>query len=170
MIPAVPRLGSLPSRWRLQSIPICAIMLGSMMTALPIISQSPSMPPFGLLILLAWRLLHPEMLPLWIGAPLGAFDDVMSGQPIGTAVFLWSLMLICIEVIDQRIFWRDYWHDWLMVVGALVLCIGGALLMAHIAGSRTPPQLIVPQIIWSALTYPLIVRLIARLDRWRIMA
>jgi rod shape-determining protein MreD len=160
----------MPSRWRLQSIPILSVMLGSMMTALPIISQSPSMPPFGLLILLAWRLLHPELLPLWIGAPLGAFDDISSGHPVGTAIFLWSLTLLAIEFIDQRIFWRDYWHDWLMVLGALMLCIGGALVIARIAGSHVPAMLIVPQIIWSALTYPLIVRLIARLDRWRIMA
>lgn len=170
MIPAVPRLGNLPSVWRLKSTPVFAVMLGSVTTALPVVSQSPSMPPFGLLVLLAWRLLHPEIWVLWIGVPLGAFDDIMSGQPVGTSMLLWSLVMLGIEFIDQRIFWRDYWHDWLIVLGALCLCMGGGLMIGHWSGSRTPLILVVPQIIWSALSYPLIVRLIARLDRWRIMA
>lgn len=167
----MPRLGNMPSRWRLTATPVAAVMLGSSLSALlPIIAQSPTMPPFGLLVLLAWRLLHAELWPLWIGAPLGAFDDIMTGQPLGTAMLTWSVIMIAIEFVDQRIIWRDYWHDWLMVslaVGFSLLC---ALLFAHMGGSRTSLLLVMPQICWSALSYPLIVRAIARLDRWRIMA
>lgn len=167
----VPRLGNMPSRWRLAATPIAAVMLGSSFSALlPIIAQSPTMPPIGLMILLAWRLLHAELWPLWIGVPLGAFDDIMTGQPLGTAMFTWSVILIVIEFIDQRILWRDYWHDWLMVAIAVAFSIVGALLFSRLGGSKTPLMLVVPQICWSALSYPLIVRVIARLDRWRIMA
>lgn len=171
MMTPVPRLGSMPSMWRLRSVPVAAVMFGSSVGALlPVIAQSPSLPPFGLLVLLAWRLLHPEMWPLWIGVPLGAFDDIMTGQPLGSAMFLWTVVLIGIEMVDQRIMWRDYWHDWLLVLAALNFCLGGAWFFAVLGGSRASISLILPQLLWSALSYPLIVRAIARLDRWRIMA
>jgi rod shape-determining protein MreD len=167
----LPRLGNMPSRTRLIAIPVLSIVLGSSIgTLLPIISQFPSLPPFGLLVLLAWRLLHAELLPLWIGVPLGAIDDIMTGQPLGTAMFLWSVILIGIEIFDQRIMWRDYMHDWLLVAGAITFVIISAMVFANLGGSQTRLTLVLPQILWSALAYPLIVRLIARLDRWRIMA
>jgi len=167
----VPRLGSTPSRWRIQATPIVCVMLGSMIPALlPIISQTPALPPLGLLFLVGWRLLHHEMWPLWIGAPLGAFDDLMSGHPLGTGIFLWSVVMMMIEMIDARLFWRDYWHDWLIAILAALLFLAGGLLAARMTGSLAPPMIILPQLLWSALLYPLIVRVIAGIDRWRMMA
>ncbi len=167
----VPRLGSTPSRWRIEATPILCVMLGSMIPALlPIISQTPALPPFGLLFLVAWRLLHHEMWPLWIGAPLGAFDDLMSGHPLGTGIFLWSVVMMMIEIVDARLFWRDYWHDWLIAVIAAAIFLTGGLLIARLTGSAAPLAIILPQLLWSALLYPLIVRIIAGIDRWRMMA
>jgi rod shape-determining protein MreD len=171
MISRSPRLGRNPSSFRQRGTPILSVMLGSSLGALlPVIAQWPSIPPLGLLVLIAWRLLHPELWPLWIGIPLGAFDDIMSGQPLGMSMCLWSITLMGIEALDQRIMWRSYWHDWALVGLALLLCLGGALLLNNMGGSRTSFLLVMPQIFWSTLTYPLIVRLVARLDRWRIMA
>lgn len=102
-LPPVPRLGRHPSRWRLAGTPVVTVMLGSMLTILPVIAQSPAMPPFGLLVLLAWRLLRPELWRAWVGLPLGLFDDMMSGQPIGSAMFLWTVMLIGIDAIEHRL-------------------------------------------------------------------
>lgn len=171
MTAPVPRLGSTPSHLRVRATPILTVMLGSAIpNLLPIIVQSPTLPPLGLLLLVGWRLLHHEMWPLWIGAPLGAFDDMMSGQAIGTAVFLWSVIMIAIEIIDARLFWRDYWHDWLIAFGACLLFLGGGIAFAHMAGSHATVALIVPQLFWSVLLYPLIVRAIAWIDRWRMMA
>lgn len=169
------RIGADPnsalSQWRLHGVPVMSVLLGSSAGAvLPIVAQSPVLPPFGLIILLAWRLLHPTMWPMWIGVTLGACDDILTGAPLGSAMFLWSLVLIGVEVVDRRIMWRDYWHDWLLVAVALALCILGGWLFAHLGGSRAPVTIVLPQILWSVLSYPLIVRVIARLDRWRISA
>lgn len=167
----VPRLGRMPSRWRVRATPILVVMVASALPPLlPIIVQSPTLPPLGLLFLVGWRLLHHEMWPLWIGAPLGLFDDLMSGQAVGTAVFLWSVVMIGIELVDARLFWRDYWHDWLIAfVSCFVFLIGG-LLVAHLSGSHAPLLIVLPQLFWSVLLYPLIVRVIAWIDRWRMMA
>ena len=50
----VPRLGRHPGRFRLAGTPVIIVMLGSALTALPFVAQSPVMPPFGLLLLLVW--------------------------------------------------------------------------------------------------------------------
>ena len=54
-------------------------MLGSMLTALPLVSGLPLVPPFGFLMLLAWRFVRPGLLPVWAGLPLGLWDDLFSG-------------------------------------------------------------------------------------------
>lgn len=167
----VPRLGRNPSRWRIGATPIISVMLASALPALlPIIVQSPTLPPLGLLLLIGWRLLHHEMWPLWIGAPLGLFDDLMSGHALGTAVFLWSVIIMAIEVVDTRLLWRDYWHDWLIAFGGCLFFLAGGVVFAKLSGSAAPFYLIVPQLFWSVLVYPLIVRIIAGIDRWRMMA
>lgn len=167
----VPRLGQTPSRLRMDGVPVAAVLIASALpNLLPVISQSPSMPPLGLLFFIGWRLLHHELWPLWMAAPLGAFDDLMSGNPLGTAIFLWSVISLVIETIDTRLFWRDYWHDWLIAIAATGAFLIGGLGFAHLNGSSAPLTLLLPQILWSALFYPLIVRAIARMDRWRMMA
>ncbi len=170
MIPQGPRLGHNPSRLRLLGTPVATVMLGSMLTVLPVIAQSPVLPPLGLLMLLSWRLLRPELWQAWIGLPLGLFDDVMSGQPLGSSMFLWTVTLIVIDFSETRLLWRDYWQDWLLATGAIILCLTGGYLFARLTGGGGTIMLIAPQILWSVLLYPFVARQCARLDRWRVMA
>jgi rod shape-determining protein MreD len=167
----VPRLGRHPSRWRLAGIPVLTVMLGSIVTALPVIAQSPILPPFGLLLLLSWRLLRPELWRAWIGVPLGLFDDMMSGQPIGSAMFLWTIVLIAIDVVEQRLLWRDYWQDWLIAGLAIIFCLAGGLFFARITGGgEVKMMLVLPQMCWTILLFPFVARQCAWIDRWRVMA
>lgn len=170
MIPQGPRLGGDPSAFRLKGTPVVTIMLGSMLPILPIIAQTPVLPPLGLLLLLSWRLLRPELLPAWIALPLGLFDDIMSGQPLGSAMCLWTLTLIGIDIAERRLIWRDYWQDWLIAAIAVIFCLTGGLWFARLTGGGASLSLVAPQIIWSILLYPFVARQCAWLDRWRIMA
>ncbi len=167
----VSRLGHHPSRFRLQGAPIISVMLGSIFTALPIIAQSPIMPPFGLLVLLSWRLLRPELWRAWIALPLGLFDDMSSGQPIGSAVFLWTMTLIAIDAIERRLLWRDYWQDWLIAGLAIIACTTGGVFFARITGGgEVRWMLVAPQMCWTILLFPFVARQCAWIDRWRVMA
>ncbi|MBH1991253.1 MAG: rod shape-determining protein MreD [Sphingomonadaceae bacterium] len=167
----VSRLGHTPSRLRLAGTPIITVLLGSMLTALPLIAQSAAMPPFGLLVLLSWRLLRPELWRAWIGLPLGLFDDMMSGQPIGSAMFLWTVTLIGIDLIEHRMIWRSYRQDWLIAGLAVIVCIIGGVFFARITGGGDVRLLLVaPQMLWTILLFPFVVRQCARIDRWRVMA
>ncbi|KKW92793.1 MULTISPECIES: rod shape-determining protein MreD [Sphingobium] len=167
----VPRLGRHPSRLRLTGTPVITVMLGSIVTALPVIAQSPVMPPFGLLLLLTWRLLRPELWRAWIGLPLGLFDDMASGQPIGSAMFLWTVTLIAIDAVESRMVWRSYRQDWLIATAAIIFCIAGGVFFARITGGGDVKLILVaPQMLWTVLLFPFVVRQCARIDRWRVMA
>nr|WP_278254203.1 rod shape-determining protein MreD [Sphingobium sp. BYY-5] len=168
----VPRLGRYPGQFRLIGTPVITVMLGSLASAiLPLIAQSPVMPLFGLLLLLSWRLLRPELWRAWIALPLGLFDDLVSGQPIGSAMFLWTVALIGIDAIDHRMVWRSYKQDWLIASVAIIFCISGGVFFARITGGGEIRLLLVaPQMVWSVLLFPFMIRQCARIDRWRVMA
>ena len=156
------------ARMRGQILPIVTTLAGSCLVLAPYVATIPMLPPFGFLMLIAWRLLRPELWPIWIGLPLGLFDDLMSGQPIGSAVMLWTLALLAIDVIDQRLVWRDYWQDWLIAAGLTIAMLLGGLVTANMAGGEGHVVLIVPQMIVSILIYPAVARVCALLDRWRL--
>ena len=101
-----------------------------MVTALPIITDHPILPPLGLLVLLAWRLIRPGFWPVWIGFPLGLVDDIFSGQPIGSAVFLWSTIFVVLDTLDRKAIQRDYWQDWFIASIAIAFVVIGGMLIA----------------------------------------
>ncbi len=162
------RINRAPSPWRARSLPYVTIMLGSLLPTLLIADLMPLSPPFGLLMLLGWRMVRPGLLPLWAGAPLGAFDDLFSGQPFGSAILLWSLAMIAIEMIETRFPWRGFWQDWFTgSVIALVYWIVSLL----VSGARLTPELLavaLPQALLSVLLYPIVARLVSGLDRFRL--
>ena len=88
---------------RARALPWASVVAGSVLTALvPLVATVPLLPPFGLLLLLTWRLLAPLSLRRWAAAPLGLVDDLVSGQPLGSAVLLWSLCFLFIDLVEQR--------------------------------------------------------------------
>lgn len=156
-----------PTALEAQLVPVVSTMVGSLAALLPVIASEPLMPPFGLLFFLGWRLLRGDIWPLWMGLPLGLWDDLYSGQPIGTAMCGWTAIMLALDAVERRTPFRDYKQDWLLaafVIGGYLIF---ALLIAAITGGGVSPALIVPQILLSALSFPLIARCCAALDRWR---
>lgn len=165
------RLSQSRSPLRIRATPIVAVMLGSLLPAMiPIVSLSPTTPPLGLMMLLAWRLLRPELWPLWIGLPLGFFDDIATGHPVGTAMCLWTLAMVTIDSVSVRLIWRDYAQDWLIASIAIIAIVTMSWLFMHLAPGGGGGQLnrLGPQILLSIMLFPLVARLCARLDRWRL--
>ncbi len=112
--------------------------------------------------------MRPGLLPVWSGVPFGLMDDVFSGQPFGSAGLLWSLAMLVIEIIDSRAIWRDYLQDWLIAAVLIAAILLGGLWITALAHAAAQPVVLVPQIILSILLYPLVVRICARLDSWRL--
>lgn len=153
---------------KMLAIPFASILMASMITALPIFTSEPLLPPFGLLMFLSWRLMRPGLLPVWSGVPFGLMDDLFSGQPFGSAGLLWSLAMLVIEIIDSRAIWRDYLQDWLIAAVLITAILMGGLWVTSLAHAASDPVVLVPQILLSILLYPLVVRICARLDSWRL--
>ena len=150
-------------------LPLATILLGSLAPVLPLIPAGPVLPPLGYLMFLAWRLLRPGLLPPWIGLPLGAFDDLFSGQPFGCAILLWSATMLGLEAIETRFPWRGFWQDWAM---GSALIAGYLCLSALLAGPGldiTRVALVLPQLLLSLLLFPILGRLAAMFDRVRLL-
>lgn len=154
---------------RARAVPIASTMIAAFISLLPLVAQAPILPPLSFLVLLAWRLLRPEFWRIWAPLPLGLWDDLFSGQPLGSAMLSWTLAFLIIEAIDKRLRWRDYWQDWLVAAGIISFVIVANFMIAVLTGGGGPIRVVVPQIIASILLFPLVVRLCAALDRWRLL-
>jgi rod shape-determining protein MreD len=157
-----------PGAFERQAVPIGSVMIASLAPLLPVIATAPVLPPLGLMVLLGWRLLRDDLWPVWIALPLGLFDDIFSGQPLGSAMALWTLCFLAIDLIDSRFVWRDHWQDWGIAALAIAAELGLALCIAHLTGGAMPFILLLPQIAVAVLLFPMIARLCAMLDRLRL--
>jgi rod shape-determining protein MreD len=163
------RINRAPAAWRVYGVPWITIVLGSLTPWLPIIAPAPILPPFGFLLMLAWRLLRPGLLPPWAGLPLGLFDDLYSGQPMGSGVLLFSFALIIIELIEIRFPWRNFWFDWLTASGLIVPYLVIAAVLSGTDLTLVQLRVIAPQLLLSLVLFPIIARVVAMLDRFRLM-
>lgn len=163
------RINRAPHPALAMGLPWATIMLASMANFSPIIASAPVMPPFAYLMLLAWRMLRPGMLPVWAGLPLGLFDDLYSGQPFGSGILLWSATMLAMEVVDEQFRWRGFAQDWAVAsvfTGSyLFLCA----VLAAIATGYPLPAVIAPQVFVSLAFYPVMTGIVSLLDRVRLL-
>jgi len=157
--------GPLPSA---QYIPAISVVLASLLASLPIVSDHGWYPNFGYLMLLGWRLLRGDPWPSWWAGPLGLANDLITGDPIGYSVALWSATMIALDLIDRRTMWRDYWVEW--ILAALFIGIDEALQwrVAAAVGGAPPSASIAPPVLIGILIFPFFAWVVGRLDKWRL--
>ncbi len=154
-------------RARARALPWMSVVIGSAIVALiPVIAPAPLLPPCGLLMLLAWRLLSPFALRRWAAAPLGFVDDLVSGQPLGSAVLLWSLCFLALELVETRLLFREFRQDWLLAAAAIAFCLMGGRLVA-VPLTAAVDTAILLQIAGAALLFPLATWIAAAIDARR---
>lgn len=151
---------------RARLLPWTSVMAGSLVTALPLVVEHPILPPFGLLMLLSWRLLAPLALRPWAPALLGLFDDLVSGQPTGSAMLLWTLAYFMVSLLEARSALRDFWQNWAIAAVTIAMCLGGARLIASPLGAHVDGMLLI-QIVISILVFPAAARFVAWIDAKR---
>ncbi|MCJ2177435.1 rod shape-determining protein MreD [Novosphingobium album (ex Hu et al. 2023)] len=166
--PARRNINRAPSPLLAFTLPWLTILVGSLVPGWLMIASAPVLPPLGFLLFLSWRQLRPGLLPIWSGLPLGLFDDLFSGQPFGAAVLLWSLAAIVLELIEARVPWRSFLTEWLVAIGLIVTYIVACLVLVNLAGAGAHVGIILPQVVISVLSYPLVGRLVAVVDRFRL--
>ena len=145
--------------WRIPA----SIMGGSLIGTLPFVAAFPILPPAGLMMLLAWRLKRPDAIPSWSALLFGLFDDLLSGQPLGSAVVLWTLCMLVVDILDTRLMWRDFAQNWLIGAGAIAFCLIAGRLLATAFGAHVDTVLLF-QVILSAGLFPLAMWVCKRID------
>jgi rod shape-determining protein MreD len=153
---------------RRRYVPVGSTLVAALLVLLPIVADRPIVPDFAFIVLIAWRLLRPELWPATMALPLGFFNDLVAGHPLGQSMALWTAMFLLLEFIDSRAMYRDYWMDWMIAALLILLHSAGAWLIARWMGSRTHFGVLWPQIGLSVLAYPVVARLVVALDRWRL--
>lgn len=150
-------------------VPAATVIVGSLLSLMPIISATGWWPDFGLLMLLGWRLLRADAWPAWWAAPLGFLNDVILGNPIGLSVALWAVIMIAMDILDRRTMWRDYWIEWAIAALFVALSEIAHWRIAALTGAAGPFNMSVgPAILIGVLCFPVAGFIAARLDRWRL--
>lgn len=151
------------------TVPWITILLASLSPLSPIIAPAPVLPPLAFMLLVAWRLLRPQVLPLWAGFPLGLFDDLYSGQPFGSGILLFSLGMIALDLIEARLPWRNFWQNW---GAASALIVAYLMIAGLVSGAQltfVQLRVLLPQILLSIILFPLLASLVAVFDRLRLL-
>lgn len=150
-------------------VPAATVIAGSLLSLLPIVSATGWWPDFGLLMLLGWRLLRADAWPAWWAAPLGFFNDLILGNPIGLSVALWALIMIAMDILDRRTMWRDYWIEWAIAALFIALSELAHWRLAGLTGAPAPLNLSVgPPALIGVFCFPVAAYIASRLDRWRL--
>jgi rod shape-determining protein MreD len=144
------------------------VVAASLLSALPIVATSGWYPDFGFLALIGWRLLRSDPWPAWWAAPLGLANDLITGEPVGLSVALWSATMLLLDLIDRRTMWRDYWIEWALAAMLLLLNEIVSWWSAGILGAATPFSMLMPPLLISIFVFPVAAWLVARIDRWRL--
>ena len=148
--------------------PAFSVMLASLLAVLPIVSMNGWFPNFGFLVLIAWRLLRADAFPAWWGAPLGLFNDLVTGSPVGLSVAVWTMAMLTLDIADQRTQWRGYWLEWAIAAVLLLGQEAAEWRVAQIMGASLPVLSIAPPLLISILAFPIAAWIVARVDRWRL--
>lgn len=163
------RINRAPSPMLAVATPWLLVMLGSLAPLLPLVASAPVVPPLGFLFLMAWQQLRPGLFPVWAGLPLGLFDDLFSGQPLGSAMALWSVATIGMDYFEARFPWRGFALDWLLAALVIAVYLMLALFVANLAGGAAPVRVLWPQLVVAVLVYPLAARIVGAADRFRLI-
>lgn len=149
-------------------LPAWSVALASCAAMLPIIAQVGWVPDFGFLLLLAWRLLRGDVIPGWWAAPLGLFNDLVTGSPIGFSVTIWTASMIALDLLDRRTMWRDYWIEWGLAALLILAHDAARWKLDAVMGAPSPFSTLVPALVISILAFPLAASAASRIDRWRL--
>jgi len=149
-------------------VPALTVVATSLLNALPIVSTAGWFPDFAFLGLIAWRLLRTDVWPAWWAAPLGLFNDLATGNPIGLSMSVWTAAMLALDLTDRRTQWRGYWLEWVLAALLLLGNEAAEWRVAQIMGASLPFSSAIPPLVISILAFPVAAFMVSRIDRWRL--
>lgn len=151
-----------------QYVPAASVVVASLLSCLPIVALNGWWPDFAFLMLIGWRLLRADVWPSWWAAPLGLANDLITGQPIGLSMAVWTASMLALDMLDRRTVWRDYWIEWALAALLILMSESAQWQVAAWTGARVPFPAMIPPILISIAAFPVAAWLVGRIDRWRL--
>lgn len=149
-------------------VPAATVVVGTLLSTMPLVVESGWFPDFGFLVLIAWRLLRPDVWPTWWAAPLGLVNDLVTGYPVGLSVTTWTFAMLALDLLDRRTIWRDYWIEWALASLLILLNETMQWLVASWMGATVPYSAMIPPLLISIAAFPVVAWVVTRADRWRL--
>ncbi|HYD13288.1 MAG TPA: rod shape-determining protein MreD [Allosphingosinicella sp.] len=154
---------------RRRFVPLTSTIFAMLLGLLPIVTSSLWVPNLAFLILITWRLVRPEIWQAQAALGFGLLADlIVPGAPLGQSMLLWTMIFLGLDYADHLLGVRDYWLDWTLATACILFHTAGVWYIALLMGARVSILVMLPQLILSILAYPLMARLVLRLDRWRL--
>lgn len=153
---------------RRRFVPLASTLFAMLLGLMPIVASTLWAPDLAFLTALTWRLVRPEIWQAQVALGLGLAADLISGAPLGQSMLLWTLVFLGLDYADHLLGLRDYWLDWSLASAALLFHSAGVWYIALLMGAKMSFLVMVPQLVLSILAYPLMARIVLRLDRWRL--
>ncbi|MCA3256413.1 MAG: rod shape-determining protein MreD [Alphaproteobacteria bacterium] len=158
------RLAEWGERLRLL-VPIATCIVTLILMSFPLFTPVPVLPHLPLLAVLCWVLFSPSLMPPWVALPIGVLTDAALGVPLGVNAALMPAAAITVAAIDRRFADRPFELDWaLAAILILSYQLLSAQLIAFATGVSAGGSLFV-QAVSTILAYPIVVLLLARLQR-----
>ena len=158
------RLAVRVGRWR-RLVPSLTCVFALFVMTAPLVTSIPLMPHLALLTVLVWGLFQPQLMPPHVALILGVLTDGVLGLPLGVNAVLMPLMAVAIGALERRYGHRPYALDWgLAAILVLVYQFLAWQLFGFIDG-ESPFAPLLWQTMTTVLAYPVVVAIIARIQR-----
>jgi rod shape-determining protein MreD len=151
--------------WSYRILLLAIVSVVAFVLLLPLGSRAGGIPgpDVVLLVVFAWIIMRPDFVPLILAAGIFLAADLLFMRPIG----LWAaLSVIGAEFIrSRRIQLRDatFFFEWLLVVAVIAaMTLVNGLVLSLLAVDQPNLGLILIRLIFTAITYPIVVVLAGR--------
>lgn len=151
--------------WSYRILLLAIVSVVAFVLLLPLGTQAGGIPgpDVVLLVVFAWIIMRPDFVPLILAAGIFLAADLLFMRPIG----LWAaLSVIGAEFIrSRRIQLRDatFFFEWLLVVAVIAaMTLVNGLVLSLLAVDQPNLGLILIRLIFTAITYPVVVVLAGR--------
>lgn len=146
--------------WRLL-VPALLGLLAIALVAAPIFTRVPLVPQLPLLVVGAWALYQPRLMPPWLALLIGIATDLALALPVGLNGALLALTAFLLDQAGQTRQTRPFVMDWLLA--GVIIAVYQLLVteMAALQGTRWSLMAMVPQLLISWVLFPAVTRISA---------
>lgn len=158
------RLSWLVPAWR-WFVPATTVLLLLVLTTAPIILPWPALPALGLTAVFVWSTFQPGLMPPMLAFALGLVADALGGAPFGVSATLFALTALFVRLFERRFGHHRFGFDWAVLTLLTLVHAGLTQQLLTIAGATPPLGPLLINAAATALAYPFVVLLCARIQR-----